>query len=109
MFKTFTKWAIFFYSLTVITLGAIGYFQGHSTASLIAGSGLGTLLLLSCLFMFMGYKGGSYAALTLTLLLTGAFAYRSTVTTNLLPALMAVLSCSMLVFLLVQLAAWKRI
>lgn len=108
MLNSLTKWSVFFYSLLIIALGAVGYYQAESLPSLIAGVGCGILLLLSALLMFLGRKFGSYSALVLTILLTGIFSYRYTVTNALFPALLAVISGAMLIFLLAQLAKWKR-
>lgn len=107
MLNTLTKWAIFFYALLIIALGTVGYYKAESLPSLIAGGGCGFLLLLSVLMVFMGRKIGSYTALILTLLLTATFSYRYAVSHALFPALLAVLSGAMLIFLLVQLVQWK--
>ena len=108
MLKTVTKWAVFFYALIIIALGLIGYFQAGSVASAVSGGSFGILLLISTLFMFMNKKGGFYASLLLTALLAGVFAYRYTISNGSLPALMAVLSGAMLIYLLAQIGHWKK-
>ena len=108
MFNSVFKWSIFFYSLLIIALGAVGYYQAESIPSLVAGAGCGILLLLSVLLIFMKKKTGSYSALVLIAVLTGIFSYRYVLTAGLFPALLAVISGALLIFLLAQLTNWKK-
>lgn len=86
----------------------MGYHFGGSKASLMMGGGFGVLLILCSLAMFAKNKLGAYIAAILTLFLTGTFAYRYTITEKPVPAILAVLSGGMLLFLLAQIAKWKK-
>lgn len=108
MLKKSTCWSVLIYGLLLIGLGYWGYHQAGSIISLYLGSGLGGLLVLSSLLMFGGYRFGAYAALILTLLLTATFGIRYSMTHKEVPAMLAVLSGAMLLFLLAQSAKWKK-
>lgn len=108
MLKKSTCWAVLIYGLILTLLGLWGYYSSGSTVSLYAGSGFGLFLMLCSFLMFAQKKQGSYAALTTTVLLTGLFAIRYSLTGKGLPAILAVLSGGMLLFLLAQTANWKK-
>lgn len=107
MLKKSTTWCVLIYGLILIALGYLGYVQG-SPISLYAGAGFGILLVIASLMMFAGKKFGFYSALILTLALTAVFATRYSLSGKELPAILAVLSGAMLLFLLAQSAHWKR-
>ena len=90
-------------------MGLFGYIQTGSQISLMSGLGIGALMVLCGLAMFVKNKLGVYIAIILTLSLTAMFAYRYTVTEKPLPALFAVISGGMLLFLLAQAAKWKKV
>jgi uncharacterized membrane protein (UPF0136 family) len=108
MLKDVTKWVVFAYALLIIALGLIAYVNAGSVVSAIAGGSIGTLLLISALFLFMNKKAGFFAALFLTALLTGIVAYRFTITNALTPAVIAVISAAMLIYLLIQSKHWVK-
>ena len=99
--KTFI-WFILIYGSIIVLLGYIGYRESGSFASLWAGLALGGLLVLSGIGMLAGWKAGAYVALGSTLLLTAVFAYRYVITGKGMPAILAVLSAGMLLFLLAR-------
>jgi uncharacterized membrane protein (UPF0136 family) len=107
MLKKTTCWTVFAYGMAMLILGIVGYWQG-SLVSLIAGAGFGILLIISSRFMFSHKMSGIYAATAFTLFLTGTFSVRYTVTQKPFPAIMAVISGGMLLFLLAQIAKWKK-
>jgi len=96
------------YGLAMFILGLVGHWKGGSTISLIAGTGFGILLMISSLLMFRHKPVGMYGATIFTFLLTAVFGVRYTITNNHLPAILAILSGGMLLFLLVQVAKWKN-
>jgi uncharacterized membrane protein (UPF0136 family) len=100
-------WFILVYGIVIIVLGYIGFKQSGSLASLLAGLILGGILVLSAIGLFAGQKAGAYVALGSTLLLTAVFAYRYAITGRGLPAILAVLSGGMLLFLLARFGKWK--
>jgi uncharacterized membrane protein (UPF0136 family) len=102
-----TSWTVLVYGIFLVILGYLGYNAG-SLASLIGGSGFGGLMICSAFLMFYHKKIGVYSALILTLALTATFAYRYTLYGKPIPAIMAVLSGGMLLFLLAQTAKWKQ-
>lgn len=106
--KKSTSWTVLFYGLAIAALGYLGYHQSQSKASLWSGLGSGSLLILSSLAMFFHRKGGVYAALTVTLLLTIIFCYRYTLTHGALPAVLSIISGGMLIYLLVQIGKWRK-
>lgn len=108
MLNQITKWSVFVYSLLLMVLGVVGYSMADSIYSLIMGVGIGILLLLCSLMMFMGRKLGLILATFFTLLMAGFFSFRYTVTNNLFPGVLAVLSGGMLIFLLLHLGRWKK-
>ena len=83
-------------------LGYIGYREAASMASLYSGLIFGGLLVASGIGMLAGQKIGAYTALVTTILLTGVFSYRYAVTEKDLPAILAILSAGMLLFLLLR-------
>ena len=89
--------------MIIMLLGYIGYKQATSMASLYSGLIFGALLVVSGIGMLAGKKIGAYTALTTTILLTGVFSYRYAATGKGLPAILAVLSAGMLLFLLARL------
>lgn len=88
-------------------LGYLGYQKTESLASLYSGVGFGVLLVLCSLAMFAKNKLGAYIAVILTVFLTAIFAYRYTLVQKPIPAIMAVISGGMLLFLLAQLSRWR--
>ena len=107
MLKKTTCWAVLIYGAVMLILGILGYWQG-SLVSLIAGAGFGILLIISSRVMFLHKPAGIYAATAFTLILTATFAVRYTITQKPIPAILAVLSGGMLLFLLAQIAKWKK-
>ncbi len=95
------------YGLAMFILGLVGHWKGGSIISLIAGVGFGVLLLISSLLMFRHKSAGMYASTIFTFLLTAVFGVRYTITHKPIPAILAVLSGGMLLFLLAQLPKWK--
>lgn len=108
MVKKTTSWTVLIYGLMILALGYMGYYQAGSLISLYSGVGFGVLLVLSSILMFFKYRFGSYSALILTFALTGTFAIRYSMTHHGLPAILAVLSGGMLLFLLVRVVHWKQ-
>lgn len=102
-----TIWFILIYGIVIVVLGYIGYRESNSIPSLWAGLILGGLITLSGIGLLAGQKVGGYVALTATLLLTAVFAYRYAITGKGMPAILAVLSAGMLLFLLTQFGKWK--
>ena len=76
--------------------------------SLVIGSIFGSLLIISSLLIHYKKAIGSYLALILTTILTATFAYRYTITGKTFPAVLAVFSAAMLLFLLARYAKWKK-
>src|SRR5579872_226557 len=105
--KKSTAWAVFFYGLIITGLGYMGYSQSGSMISLYVGGGFGVLLVISSILMYFKMRAGSYAALVLTLGLTATFAIRYSMTGKGLPAILAVLSGGMLLYLLARTVHWK--
>jgi uncharacterized membrane protein (UPF0136 family) len=102
-----TTWFVLIYGVIIVVLGYIGYRDSGSIPSLWAGLLLGGLLVLSGIGMLTGRKAGEYVALGATALLTGVFAYRYAITGKGMPAILAVLSAGMLLFLLARLGKKK--
>jgi uncharacterized membrane protein (UPF0136 family) len=108
MIKKATSWTVLFYGLLIASLGYLGYYQAGSVVSLYAGVGFGTLLMIAAILMFFQWHFSAYAALILTLMLTGTFAIRYSITHKGVPAILAVLSGGMLLFLLTRVVIWKK-
>lgn len=108
MQKKTTSWVVLVYGVAIFILGLVGHWKGGSTISLIAGAGFGILLMISSLLMFRYKNLGMYASTIFTFLLTAVFGVRYTLTKNPIPAILAVLSGGMLLFLLAQLPKWKK-
>jgi uncharacterized membrane protein (UPF0136 family) len=106
--KKGTSWAVLLYGFLIAGLGYMGYAKAGSQISLYIGSGFGGLLVLSSILMFYHIQWGAYAALLLTFTLTATFAIRYSMTGKELPALLAVLSGGMLLFLIARTFHWKR-
>jgi len=107
MLKKTTCWAVFAYGAIMLILGILGYWQG-SLVSLIAGAGFGILLIISSRVMCSHKPVGIYAATAFTLILTATFSVRYSVTQKPYLAILAVFSGGMLLFLLAQVAKWKK-
>jgi len=105
--KKTTCWTVLIYGMLMLLLGILGYLQG-SVVSLIAGSGFGLLLIFCSFMMFHHKRSGIYAAVIFTILLTATFSIRYNLTQKPHPAILAVLSGGMLLFLLAQIAKWKK-
>lgn len=108
MVKKSTSWTVLIYALFIISLGYMGFYLAESKMSLYVGCSLGVLLLGSSILMFYQKRFGSYAAVFLTLILTGTFAIRYSITGHGLPATLAVFSGGMLLFLLARTVRWKH-
>ena len=107
MLTKITIWFILIYGIIILVLGYIGFRDSGSLPSLYSGLVFGGLLVLSSIGMFLGQTIGAYVALGSTLLLTGVFCYRYAITGKGLPAILAVLSAGMLLFLLARFGQWK--
>lgn len=108
MIKKSTSWSVLIYGILICCLGYLGYHNTLSIVSLYAGVGFGALLIICSILMFFKHPFGSYAALFLTLILTGTFAIRYSITHKEVPAILAVLSGGMLLYLLARVVQWKR-
>jgi len=102
-----TIWFILVYGVVIMVLGYIGYREAESLPSLLAGGILGGLLVLCALGMMAHQKAGAYVALAATIVLTGVFSYRYALTGKGMPAILAVLSAGMLLFLLARFGSWR--
>ena len=98
---------VLIYGTFVALLGLYGYYNTGSMISLYTGGISGLFLLVFSLAMFAQRRYGAYGALLLTLGLTGVFAYRYSISQATTPALMAVFSASMLIYLLTRLSKWR--
>jgi len=107
MFKKTTCWIVLLYGVLLTVLGYLGYHNAGSKPSLILGAGFGILIILSSLLLFAKNRIGTYSSISITLLLTAVFAVRYTVSAKTIPALLAVLSAGMLIFLLLQNVKWR--
>jgi uncharacterized membrane protein (UPF0136 family) len=107
-FKKPTSFSVLIYGLLLIALGWLGYTQGHSKMSLYAGGSMGAFIALSGLLMLKNVRAGGYAAIGLTLLMTGLFAFRYSVTGKTMPAILSVISGGMLLYLLASSVKWHR-
>jgi uncharacterized membrane protein (UPF0136 family) len=107
MIKKTTSWTVFVYGIVLIGLGILGYWQG-SLVSLLAGAGFGVLLIISSRIMFSHKKWGLYVAAICSAILTVTFSIRHSISQKPLPAILAVLSGGMLLFLIAQIAKWKK-
>jgi uncharacterized membrane protein (UPF0136 family) len=108
MLKKSTCWTILIYGIIIALLGYMGYQQGGSIVSFYMGGSLGALLVICSLLMFARIHFAAYGALFITLALTGTFAIRYSLSGKSIPAILAVLSGGMLLFLLAQSARWKK-
>lgn len=108
MVKKTTSWTVLIYGILIVLLGYLGYIKGGSIVSFYMGAGFGALLILSSILMFFKLQFGSYSALILTLALTATFAIRYSTTQKQVPAILAVLSGGMLLFLLTRVVRWRR-
>jgi uncharacterized membrane protein (UPF0136 family) len=102
MLKKSICWTVLVYGISMIVLGAVGYLFYGSFVSSIAGGGFGILLILSAYLMFKQNRAGLYAASAFTLLLTATFSVRYTLSQKPIPAILAVISGGMLLFLFTQ-------
>lgn len=109
MIKSKTCWSVLIYGLLILVLGILGYYKGGSPASLYSGGSFGALLILSAIFMFLKKRFAFYAALFLTAALAVTFVIRYSVTGKQMPAILALLSGAMFLFLLTRAVKWKRI
>lgn len=107
MLKHSLSWSVLIYGCILILLGYWGYLQG-SKVSLYSGGSFGLLLVISSLFMFAGKKIGFYGAILFTALLGLVFSIRYAFTGKSLPAILAVLSGAMFLFILLKSAHWRR-
>lgn len=108
MVRKSTSWAVLIYGLFITALGYLGFYLAESRISLYVGCSLGVLLIFSSILMFNKKPFGAYAAVLLTLILTGTFAIRYSITGHGLPATLAVFSGGMLLFLLARTVRWKH-
>jgi uncharacterized membrane protein (UPF0136 family) len=106
--KKSTSWVVLVYGTLIAALGYLGYYQKGSMISLYIGAAAGGILILSSFLMFGHQRWGSYVALTITTLLTATASIRYSITHNGLMASLAVLSATMLIYLLAQTTKWKR-
>lgn len=102
------SWPVLIYAILLMGLGYLGYQEAGSKMSLYSGVGSGAVLLICSRLMYAGNRTGAYIALMVTALLTAVFSVRYSNTGKELPAVLAVLSAGMLIFLLVRVVPRKR-
>ena len=107
MFDKTAIWSILIYGLIVLSFGCLGYINAGSKASLWSGLVFGSLLIVSAAALFSKRFIGAYIALGSTVLLTGVFSYRYSLSGKALSASLAVLSGAMLLFLLLRFVKLK--
>lgn len=107
MLKKSLIWSVFIYGIFILLFGYLGYRQSASLISLYSGLGLGGILIFSSLLMALERAEGAYLALIMTILLTGLFSYRYVATEKPIPAILAVASGGMLLFLLLRITRWR--
>lgn len=99
-------WPVLSYSVVLIGLGYLGYKEAASKVSLYAGVGSGMALLFSSLLLCckdrLLQKIGAYLSLAITGMLTAVFAVRYSNTGKEFPAIFAVISGVMLLYLLLK-------
>lgn len=100
--------AVFLYGLVILSLGYIGYKEAGSKASLWCGVGFGILLMLSAQIMRLRQTAGLSMAIGFSTLLTGVFSYRYIKTGKELPAVLAVISAGVLLYLLLSILGKKK-
>jgi uncharacterized membrane protein (UPF0136 family) len=105
-------WPVSVYAVLLILLGGLGYYQAGSLASLYAGGGFGIALLFSTYLLNQKNKkvqrAGAYLSLTFTILLTIVFAIRHSKTQGEIPAVLAVVSGFMLLYLLAKVLPYSK-
>ena len=95
-------WIVLLYGLLVLIGGLIGHLKAASTASLIAGTTFGVLLMISSIGMFKDKLFPSYIAILLTFLLDTFFTYRFLVTYKFFPSgLMSLISLVVLIMVVI--------
>ena len=107
MFKKTTCWIDLLYGILLIAIAIAAYYRKNSFISLCMGGGFGLIIIASAFLLFPKKKLGIYSSVIVTLILCGTFAVRYSMTHLTLPALLAVLSGGMLIFLLAQSTKWK--
>ena len=103
-----TAWVALLYGIFLIVLGYIGYVQANSIASLRMGSVCGILIIIPAIAMFKKKIWGLYGALVFTFLITAGFALRYSKVGKPVPAVMAVVSGGVLLFLLTKVGKWRK-
>lgn len=109
MIKSKTSWTVLIFGALIFILGLLGYIKGGSAASLYSGGAFGVLLIIAAGFMFCKKRLGFYAALFLTAALAITFVIRYFATTKQMPAILALLSGAMFLFLLTRAARWRTL
>jgi uncharacterized membrane protein (UPF0136 family) len=107
--KKSTGWIVLIYGLLVAALGCLGYYKTQSKPSLIAGVAAGATLMLSSFWLFKKSRGALFFVFITVLSLTALFCYRYAVTRANIPALLSLLSASVLIYLLLQIARWRHL
>ena len=103
-----TAWTTLIYGIILIFLGVVGYVQGNSVTSFRMGTLFGVLIIVCAVAMFKQKIWGLYGGLVFTFILTATFALRYSYTGKGIPAILAVLSGGMLLFLLTKLGKWNK-
>jgi uncharacterized membrane protein (UPF0136 family) len=109
MIHKLVAWTVLIYGVLLMGFGYLGYAHSGSLVSLYMGLGSGILLILCALAIFARNGLGVYLSIILSLFLTAIFTYRYTVTQKTNPALLAVISGAMLLFLLATASKLKKI
>jgi uncharacterized membrane protein (UPF0136 family) len=104
-----SAWITFFYAITIIAGGTMGYIKAGSTISLVLGSVSGLFLLSTMIATWKGKMIGLYSAIFYAGILDAFFTYRLVKTQQFMPSgIMCILSLAFVGFITLQIRKLSR-